>query len=63
MIIINEGSVVQFMPEGDFEYEWLMLNTDSEPYQWMGRNLVVDHRMAGDLIQGVESAGFVLNGK
>lgn len=59
MKFTNDGSVVMFSPEGDYEYEWLMLNTDSEPYQWLGRNLVIDHRMAEDLIEGVISAGFV----
>jgi hypothetical protein len=60
MRIDNQGSVIMFQPDGDFEYEWLTLNTDAEPYQWLGRNLVVDHRMAEDLLQGVRDAGFVI---
>jgi hypothetical protein len=60
MIIDNQGSVVVFSPEGDLEYEWLTLNTETEPYQWQGRSLVVDHRYAEDLIEGVRSAGFVI---
>ena len=62
MLINNEGSVVQFTPEGDFEYEWLTLNTDAAPYQWLGRSLVVDHHMAGDLLAAVQSEGFVSGG-
>ena len=61
MIIKNEGSVVVFEPEGDFEYEWLTLNLETEGWQWMGRNLVVDHRMAGDVAELVQGAGFVID--
>lgn len=61
MIIKNEGSVVVFEPEGDFEYEWLTLNLETEGWQWMGRNLVVDHRMAGDVADLVQGAGFVID--
>lgn len=60
MIIENHGSVVRFVPEGDLEYEWLMLNTNSEPWQWQGRALVVDHRPAMDLAEAIESEGFVI---
>lgn len=61
MIIKNEGSVVVFEPEGDFEYEWLTLNLETEGWQWMGRNLVVDHRMANDIAELVSGAGFVID--
>jgi hypothetical protein len=62
MIVQREGlSLVTFTPEGDFEYEWLMFNTDASPSQWLGRALAVDTRMAGDLLDGVISAGFVVD--
>lgn len=60
MIINDQGTVVTFTPEGDFEYEWLTLNVESEPWQWLGKSLVVDHRFAEDLIDGVQGAGFVI---
>jgi hypothetical protein len=61
MIIKNDGSVVLFTPEGDFEYEWMTLNLETEGWQWLGRSLVVDHRMAPDLEDLVVEAGFVLD--
>jgi hypothetical protein len=62
VIVQREGlSLVTFTPEGDFEYEWLMLNTDAAPHQWLGRALAVDTRMAGDLLNGVIGAGFVVD--
>jgi hypothetical protein len=60
MIIKNDGSVVLFTPEGDFEYEWMMLNLETEGWQWLGKSLVVDHRMAQGLTDGIEDAGFVI---
>jgi hypothetical protein len=61
MIIRNEGSIVLFQPEGDFEYEWLMTSVESEPWQWMGRSLAVDYRMADNLIEGCQGAGWVID--
>jgi hypothetical protein len=62
VIVQREGfSLVTFTPEGDFEYEWLMLNTDAEGWQWQGRALCVDKRLAGALLEGVMGAGFVVD--
>ncbi len=60
MIINDQGTVVTFTPEGDMEYEWLTLNVESEPWQWLGKTLVVDPRFASDLLDGVQGAGFVI---
>jgi len=61
MIINDQGSIFIFEPESDIEYGWLMLSVDAEPWQWTNlRNLSVDHRCAEDLIEGVRSAGFVI---
>ncbi len=62
MIVRPEGlSLVTFQPEGDFEYEWLMLNVDAEPFQWLGRTLVVEARLAPDVYEAVQHAGFVVD--
>lgn len=60
VIIENHGTVVLFAPESDYEHKWLLLNTDSEPWQWQGRALVVDHRPAADLIEVLEHEGFII---
>jgi hypothetical protein len=60
MIIDNQGSVVVFQPQGDLEYEWLILNVDAADWQWQGKSLAVDHRYAEDLVEGIRSAGFVI---
>lgn len=61
MIIEDQGSVVLFTPEGDFEYEWLVLNTESEAWQWQGKSLVCDHRPAQGLVEAIEGAGFIID--
>jgi hypothetical protein len=61
MIVQNEGTVVMFTPEGDYEYEWMMVNLETESWQWQGRSLVVDHRPAQDLIEHLEDEGFILD--
>lgn len=61
MVVNDQGSVVIFTPEGDFEYEWMMLNLETEPWQWQGRSLVVDHRPAQDLVEIIQHEGFVIN--
>jgi hypothetical protein len=60
MVVNDQGSVVIFTPEGDFEYEWMMLNLETESWQWQGRSLVVDHRPAQDLVDLIQHEGFVI---
>lgn len=33
----------------------------SEPWQWQGGSLMVDHRMAGDLIENLQNDGFCIS--
>lgn len=61
MIIKNEGTVVLFSPESDYEYEFMMVNLETEGWQWLGKSLVVDHRMASDLTDIIVEAGFIIN--
>lgn len=60
MVVNDQGSVVIFTPEGDYEYEWMTLNLETESWQWQGRSLVVDHRPAQDLVEVLEHEGFII---
>jgi hypothetical protein len=62
MVVSDQGSIVVFTPESDYEYEWMTLNLQTEDWQWQGRSLVVDHRPAQDLVDIMQSEGFVLEG-
>jgi hypothetical protein len=56
----DEGSIVQFFPVTKEAFAWFKENVESEPWQWLGPSLCVDHRLAADLMTGLADAGFVL---
>jgi hypothetical protein len=59
MIVRRQGlSIVQFTPETADESEWLDENVQAESWQYMGKSLCIDARYAGDLIEGIQGAGF-----
>jgi hypothetical protein len=64
MRIDNQGSIVIFFPDTDAELTWLTDNTQTEAWQWQGKgslpSLVVDHRFAQDLAEGIKEAGITL---
>lgn len=55
--IENHGTVFRFLPVTAAAREWIDENVEAEPYQWMGPALIVDHRMARDLADGMVRAG------
>lgn len=52
----NEGTILLFRPVSEQAREWLSENVQSDA-TWFGRALVVEHRYADGLIEGLESAG------
>lgn len=58
--INDQGSIVMFTPRTDAGREWMDENVESEPWQWMGPSLCVDHRPAQDLVEGMQEAGLTL---
>lgn len=56
--IINQGSLVGFRATNDDALAWLMRETESERWQWLGRTLYVDHRLAPTIIAAIDSEGF-----
>lgn len=55
--IINEGTLIGVHPLTAEASQWIDENVQSEVWQWTGKILWVDHRMAGDLINGMVAAG------
>ncbi len=53
----NEGSIFVFTPMTPAAREWVDDNVHSEPWQWTGASLCVDHRFARDLAQGMLTDG------
>jgi hypothetical protein len=58
MRVVDKGSIIMFVPECESEYEWLLINTDHEHYQWVVNKLVVDRRMSYNIIECIISDGF-----
>lgn len=58
--IINDGTLVGLHPISDEAAQWVDDNVHSESWQWLGRILWVDHRMALPVIEGMADAGLVL---
>jgi hypothetical protein len=57
-LIADHGSIVGIVPVSMAAHEWLDVNAISEPWQWLGDALSIEHRCAGDLIEAIEDAGF-----
>ena len=59
MKIKDDGSVVLFTPGNDQEMKFMKEALDTEPWQWLGKSLVVDHRYAEDLVELFAEEGFL----
>jgi hypothetical protein len=60
VFVRNEGTVFLFCPLTDRGKNWLEQNVETEPWQWFGNALLVEHRFACGLGQGMRDAGLVL---
>jgi hypothetical protein len=60
VLVCNEGTVFTFCPLTPQAKEWLDNSVCSEPWQWFGHILVVEHRFALGLAEGLDDAGLVL---
>ncbi len=60
VIAKNEGTVWAFIPQSPRAKQFIDENVQTESWQWLGKNLVVDHRYAEGLIQLLEEEGGLL---
>jgi len=58
--INDQGSIVGFTPRTEAARTWFDENVESEPWQWMGPSLYVDHRPAQGLLEGIQEAGLTI---
>ena len=57
VIVENHGSLFVIQPLTAAGREWIEENVQSEPYQWLGGGLCVEHRFAAGLVNGMIDAG------
>ncbi len=55
--ISNNGSVFSFQPVTQAGKDWIEENVQTEPWQWLGNTLAIESRFAGELTDGMISAG------
>jgi hypothetical protein len=60
VLVANEGTVFLFNPLTQQAKEWMDDNVQTEDWQYFGITLVVEHRFAWGLAQGMKDAGLVL---
>ena len=60
VLAANQGTVFLFNSLTARAQEWVDDNVVSEPWQWLGRTLVVEARYASGLAQAMQDAGLVL---
>lgn len=60
VLVRNCGSMWAFNPLTDAAKTFFDKNVASEPWQWLGSSLAVQHRYAADLAAGMHAAGLVL---
>ena len=59
ILVHNEGTVFLFNPLTARAKEWIEENVQADA-QWFGTTLVVEHRFAWGLAEGMKDAGLVL---
>jgi hypothetical protein len=57
LLVRDCGMLWQFFPLSKSAADWIDMNVQEEPWQWIGRSLVVDWRFVEPLINGPRAAG------
>lgn len=60
VLVSNVGTLYTFCPLTLRAKEWIDQHVDFEPWQWFGHVLVVEHRFAWGLAQGMNDSGLAL---
>lgn len=57
--VLDEGTVILITPLTKKARARIDENVYSEPWQWLGNGLAVDHDLADDLLNGITEAGLI----
>jgi hypothetical protein len=55
--VVNQGNICLLCPQTDEAREWVHDNLNVESWQYLGRNIGVDHRYIGDIVAGIQADG------
>ena len=56
----NEGTIFLLQPATGAGEKWLRQNCQTEDWNWLGRNLAVEHRYAADIVEGMVNDGLAV---
>jgi len=59
--IADHGTIILIRPLNEAARQWLDENVVAEPWQWLDGALCADHRLARDLVDEIETAGFAIS--
>ncbi len=60
VLVQSHGSVYLFIWNSENGREFLTQEIETEPWQWLGSNLAVDHRMAAPLAEHIIESGLTI---
>ncbi len=52
-----DGTIVLVTPLTAAGWSWIEERVQTEPWQWLGDSLAVEHRYAGDLVHAMRTEG------
>ena len=62
VVIGGGGTIYTVTPRTKQGEHWLSDNVASEPWQWLGGALCVEHRYIADLVDGMRADGLTVGG-
>jgi hypothetical protein len=60
VLVVDHGTIFTFYPRSQAAQDWWKEHVDPEALS-LGRNFVVEHRYAPDIIDGLERDGFIVS--
>ena len=60
LLVLNDGTLVGLQPLTEASHDWLYDHAQTEPWQWLGGVLWLDHRSAEALTEALSADGFTL---
>jgi hypothetical protein len=60
VLVCDGGTLWLFHPLSERAKEWVREHIAADPWQWLGRQLVVERRFAPDLIEAMREVGLIV---
>jgi hypothetical protein len=61
VLVEDQGTIIILVQLTETGEQWVNENLQTEPWQWVGGAVCVDHRMAAQILEGMEDDGLKLS--